>query len=110
MSEDEDHDLDLPLLSNNDDINVYHYVLDLDCKFEERQFEGTITIFCKPADSERSSVSKIILEDSEEKDLSPLDCDEGAAVEQSSSSDENSSYIEKVSDFKMSHSKTKPTK
>ena len=58
MSEENNHELDLPLLSNNDEINVYHYVLDLACQLEEKQFEGAITIFCKPgAESEKKSVS-----------------------------------------------------
>ena len=48
MSESASHELDLPLLSNNEDINVYHYVMELHCHFEKKQFEGNITIFCKP--------------------------------------------------------------
>ena len=58
MSEENNHELDLPLLSNNDEINVYHYVLDLACQLKEKKFEGAITIFCKPgAESEKKSVS-----------------------------------------------------
>ena len=58
MSEENNHELDLPLLSNNEEINVYHFVLDLVCLLEEKQFEGTITIFCKPGnESEEKAVS-----------------------------------------------------
>ena len=49
MSSATDHELDLPLMSNISEINVYHYILDLFCNFEEKQFKGHITIFCKPA-------------------------------------------------------------
>ncbi|MEW8547761.1 MAG: hypothetical protein AB2693_29995 [Candidatus Thiodiazotropha sp.] len=35
-------------MSNNSEINVYHYILDLYCQFEEKQFKGHITLFCRP--------------------------------------------------------------
>ena len=59
MSESASHELDLPLLSNNEDINAYHYVLELHCHFERKQFEGNITIFCKPVKKGTTDSSKL---------------------------------------------------
>ena len=59
MSESASHELDLPLLSNNEDITVYHYVLELHCHFERKQFEGNITIFCKPVKKGATDSTKL---------------------------------------------------
>ena len=59
MSESASHELDLPLLSNNEDITVYHYVLELHCHFERKQFVGNITIFCKPVKKGATDSTKL---------------------------------------------------
>ena len=59
MSESASHELDLPLLSNNEDITVYHYVLELHCHFERKEFEGSITIFCKPVKKGTTDSAKL---------------------------------------------------
>lgn len=41
-----DHELDLPLFSNIDDIHVRHYVLDLTCCEATRNFVGSVTLIC----------------------------------------------------------------
>ena len=78
MSKATDHELDLPLLSNNNKIDVYHYILDLRCQFEKKQFEGTMTIFCKPVKSTDNDNCEIDIKQSQSR-LAPLDCEFGGS-------------------------------
>ena len=43
---------DVPLMANVDEVLVYHYNLDLDVNFEEKQIDGNILLFLRPANED----------------------------------------------------------
>lgn len=49
------HEFDLPLSSNFYDVQVKHFVLNLSCYFASRTFKGSLTIFCKINNGDRST-------------------------------------------------------
>lgn len=54
-----EHDKDLPLLANTDDILVSHYCLELACSFEERRMTGYVVVFLESTDKKvNDSVSE----------------------------------------------------
>ncbi|KAK3609739.1 hypothetical protein CHS0354_029185 [Potamilus streckersoni] len=70
MTDDDECDNDLPLLSNSRDIHVHHYVLDLTCVFKEKRFKGSITLFCEsriPHEQSEKLMTTIIKEQNDEK-------------------------------------------
>ena len=50
--ESNEHEKDLPLMANTDDVLVKHFILDLTCDYDERTMTGSILIFLKPTHQE----------------------------------------------------------
>lgn len=103
MTHTDAHELDLPLLSNNDEINIHHYFLDLCCHFNEKCFQGTITVFCKPVDFEKTANTKCDSEASK-TDLPPLDCQKDSSEKASGSERINTSHLNLVNEDKLINS------
>lgn len=40
-----DHELDLPVMANTQDVMVHHYILDLNCDLQQHKFQGSVLMF-----------------------------------------------------------------